>query len=225
MNRGKCISAGTIWAIGFKTSRSFDGGRTWDSWNWFSPFPAGQKRFIPGDFEILDSDNIWVVGGAWTSASDIEGVLIRTGNSRGDWSSDLQVAYYSFHGLSVVSGKAWISGRHGLIMHRRNIISSIGKETEPHPTSLDLHQNYPNPFNTSTIIEYALAVSGDVGLEVFDVLGRKVRSLVKSNQVAGPHRVNWNGMNDARELVTSGMYIYRMTSDRAISSKKIVLIR
>jgi photosystem II stability/assembly factor-like uncharacterized protein len=220
VKRGKCITPGTIWTIGYKTSRSTDGGQTWVSWNWFSPLPAGQKHFIPGDLEIIDSNSSWVVGGAFNSPSDIEGDAIRTSNAGADWGTDLQVAYYAFQGLSTASGKAWISGTHGLIMRRNTIVSGIGNDANPHPFALDLLQNYPNPFNPSTTIPYIIPERCHVTLAVFNTLGQEVARLVDEEEEAGYHAVRFDGSR-----LASGMYICRLQARNFTEAKKLLLLR
>lgn len=89
------------------------------------------------------------------------------------------------------------------------------------PTSVELQQNYPNPFNPSTSINFGVPASGKVTLEVFDVLGRKVATLINGeNRVAGRHTVTF----DARNLA-SGMYIYRLAAGNSILTKKLTLIK
>jgi hypothetical protein len=225
VRRAKFLSAGTIWAIGISTSRSLDSGLTWNSWNWFSPVLAGQKRFVARDIEVLGADNVWLVGNAFTGATDNEGMLLRTSNSGQDWWPDLEVASSGFQALSVVSGKAWIAGMGGLIMHLDNIVSGVDTRTATLPGVFTLYQNYPNPFNSSTVIEYNLSSYADVTLEVFDLLGRRVRTLVRARQDAGPHSVRWDGMNDASQGVTSGVYIYRIVSGGTGVSRRMIALR
>jgi hypothetical protein len=88
------------------------------------------------------------------------------------------------------------------------------------PIQYALDQNYPNPFNPTTTIGFALPMSGDVQLSVYDILGRKVVDLVNSNLPAGYHTVNF----DASSLA-SGVYLYRITAGNFISVKKLMLLK
>jgi flagellar hook assembly protein FlgD len=72
--------------------------------------------------------------------------------------------------------------------------------------------NYPNPFNPSTTISYLLAENSSVRLEIYDVAGRKVRSLVDESRSAGYHNVVWNGRDQNGSQVSSGVYLYRFTA-------------
>ncbi|MEP0008458.1 MAG: FG-GAP-like repeat-containing protein, partial [Balneola sp.] len=99
---------------------------------------------------------------------------------------------------------------------------SVNTENEIElPTSVELQQNYPNPFNPSTTIAFGLPESGKVTLEVFDVLGRKVATLLNGdNKSAGRYTVNF----DASSL-SSGMYIYRLQVGNSVITKKLTLIK
>jgi len=88
------------------------------------------------------------------------------------------------------------------------------------PSKFDLRQNYPNPFNPATTISYSVLKASKVKLEVFDILGRKVATLVNQNQVAGSYIVNF----DASKL-SSGVYIYTLASQGQVLSKKMMLVK
>ncbi|MFV1883882.1 MAG: GLUG motif-containing protein [Balneola sp.] len=88
------------------------------------------------------------------------------------------------------------------------------------PTTFNLDQNYPNPFNPSTIINYQLPEQSKVKLEVFDMLGRKVATLVDGQATAGYHQVTFNASN-----LASGMYIYHLEANQQLFTKKMLLIK
>ncbi len=90
------------------------------------------------------------------------------------------------------------------------------------PDEYQLYQNYPNPFNPSTVIKYSIpsSVKSDVKLVVFDILGRKVATLVNGQQRAGSYEVHF----DASHL-TSGIYFYRLQSGSFVESKKMLLLK
>ncbi len=93
------------------------------------------------------------------------------------------------------------------------------------PLSYALDQNYPNPFNPATTIRYQLSKRSRVNLEVFDLLGRKVKTLVREEQVTGVHTVQWNGTNDAGTPVASGMYVVRLRAGEFVAPRKMLLLR
>jgi len=83
-----------------------------------------------------------------------------------------------------------------------------------------LSQNYPNPFNPVTRIDYSIKESGFVSLRVYDTIGNEVSTLVNENKPAGSYSVNFNAGS-----LPSGMYIYRLTSGKFTSSKKLTVIK
>ncbi|MGA9364221.1 MAG: T9SS type A sorting domain-containing protein [Bacteroidota bacterium] len=88
-----------------------------------------------------------------------------------------------------------------------------------------LLQNYPNPFNPTTTIEYELPVTGQVELDIYNVLGEKVVTLVSERQKAGRYQVQWNGRDMRKRAVASGMYFYRVHAGGFTSVKKMVVLK
>jgi hypothetical protein len=93
-------------------------------------------------------------------------------------------------------------------------------ENDINPYTFDLSQNYPNPFNPSTQINYSLAQTADVQLVVYDILGRRVASLVNAVQNAGTYSVNFD-----MSQFSSGTYIYRLEAGDFVSVRKMMLIK
>lgn len=88
------------------------------------------------------------------------------------------------------------------------------------PTSFSLSQNFPNPFNPGTIISWQLAMSGQVSLKVYDVLGNEVATLINEEQPAGKYQVAFDGSK-----LASGIYFYKLTMANFSSIKKMVLLK
>jgi hypothetical protein len=99
------------------------------------------------------------------------------------------------------------------------------EETTSLPTQFGLSQNYPNPFNPNTQIRLSVPARGHVELTVYDVLGRRVRTLIDRELSAGTYTADWNGRNEAGEPVASGVYVYRLQTDQYVTSRKMVLLR
>jgi hypothetical protein len=93
------------------------------------------------------------------------------------------------------------------------------------PYRFDLAQNYPNPFNPSTRIEYALPERAHVKIEVYNVLGQRVRTLVDKEQSAGWYEAVWNGRAADGEPVASGVYLYRFRAGDHVQTKKMLLLK
>ncbi len=88
-----------------------------------------------------------------------------------------------------------------------------------------LDHNYPNPFNPVTTISFVLPKTMDVKLVIYDVLGRKVRTLLDGKQRQGAHRVIWNGTDDHGKVVASGMYYYRLTTENYDRTMQMILMK
>ena len=92
------------------------------------------------------------------------------------------------------------------------------------PDGFALGQNYPNPFNSSTIIPYQLPVAAHMRLEVFNVLGQRVTTLVDGERPAGFHTAVWDATNAEGQAVGAGLYIYRLSGGGATLTRKMMLI-
>ncbi|MCG8607426.1 T9SS type A sorting domain-containing protein, partial [bacterium] len=93
------------------------------------------------------------------------------------------------------------------------------------PLTFDLEQNYPNPFNPETTIRYQLAQQGQVKIQIFNILGQRVRTLVDQVQPAGTFSVRWDATNDSGARVATGVYVYRMTTPDFVKSQKMLLLK
>jgi hypothetical protein len=102
---------------------------------------------------------------------------------------------------------------------------SVEEEKEENPPFFSLEQNFPNPFNSTTTIKYNLAKDGFVQLEIFNILGQKVKTLVKEFQKKGTKIVKWEGKDEQGKTVPSGIYLYRLMSDQQKTSKQMLLLK
>lgn len=93
------------------------------------------------------------------------------------------------------------------------------------PAGFTLSKPYPNPFNASTRISYSLLDTRDVNIVVFDVLGRKVTTLVNDRQEAGNYNIIWSGHTSSGAQVSSGIYFVRMETETGAQSAKMLLLR
>ena len=79
--------------------------------------------------------------------------------------------------------------------------------------------------DAETLIRYQLARRSHVKLEIYDMLGRRVHTLVEAEQNTGVYEVRWGGLNEAREPVASGVYLYRLQADDFVDIKTMILLR
>lgn len=109
--------------------------------------------------------------------------------------------------------------RHDGVYNRPSLVS-VGNNPSSVNTGFELKQNYPNPFNPSTTINFSIPKSGFVKLAVFDLLGKEVASLVNETRSAGNYEINFNASN-----LSSGIYVYKITSGEFTASKQMILIK
>ena len=164
---------------------------------------------------FLNNDNGFSIGN--------EGVITKTTNGGINWipqdnitNNDLKSVYF------VNSSTGYICGDFGTLMKTTNgglvFISSINNL---YPEEYSLSQNYPNPFNSSTIIEYKIAKTAIVKIDIYNIEGKQVSILVNENQNIGSYKV----LFDASEL-PNGVYFYNLKADNIlIDSKKLLLIK
>tara|TARA_B100000809_G_scaffold55955_1_gene51910 strand:+ start:1054 stop:4365 length:3312 start_codon:yes stop_codon:yes gene_type:complete len=93
------------------------------------------------------------------------------------------------------------------------------------PGEIALHPNFPNPFNPSTQIAYDLAKDSNVRLEIFDLMGRNVKTLVNGKQIAGRHMATWNATDNFGQPVSAGVYLYRLHTENKVFTRKMILMK
>ena len=94
------------------------------------------------------------------------------------------------------------------------------------PKTFSLNQNYPNPFNPSTKIGFTLGKNELISLNIYDVQGRLIKTLIDNEQFSdGYHQFPWNGKNNFEEQVPSGMYLYKLKGDHQLEMKKMILMK
>jgi hypothetical protein len=146
-----------------------------------------------------------------------------------------QPLYQTLGGIATDdSGNVYIAftdNRFGkeLLFVTKATLESTNVTEQPSPLSSPekemLHQNYPNPFNAKTTIEYSIPYDSFVILNIYNIIGKKVRSLTKDSVPEGRHLVVWDGTNDNGVLVSSGIYLYKLETAHTTIVKKILLLR
>ena len=106
----------------------------------------------------------------------------------------------------------------------QNVLATVYKQMTV-PSSFSCSPGYPNPFNSSVMFEYLLPQTGKIEINIYNVLGQKVRSLVKGQQSQGFYSVNWNGQTDQSTTVPSGIYLVETIFNKQKHIQRICLIR
>ena len=93
------------------------------------------------------------------------------------------------------------------------------------PKEYTLHQNYPNPFNPSTVISFSLDKEEFVSIDIYNMTGKHIISLMNGKKKVGTHNINWNGRDKNDALITSGQYFYQLRTSSSSTVMKMLFIR
>jgi len=156
------------------------------------------------------------------TGTDLHGVLLSTnmGDSWKPINEGLVMSSLNIYSLWE-KDKYLIAGTGGGIWRRPiSEITAVNMDLFTIPNEFTLGQNYPNPFNPSTTIDYSIPRRSSVTITIFDILGRKVTTLVNSEIDAGNHKVKFDGSS-----FSSGIYFYQLRIDDYITNKKMILVK
>jgi cyclomaltodextrinase len=136
---------------------------------------------------------------------------------------DLDTLHLNFGAYQVAVYTISTSEEH--VTLPRIIVQAEGSQVEAYPVSSQLLNNYPNPFNPRTTIPYSLAEPSEVRLEVFNLLGQRLKTLVSGSRLAGQYRAEWDGTIGDYGSAPSGIYLIRFQAGKIIQTKKAILAR
>lgn len=192
---------------------------------------------------FLDSlDNIYVVGKTHHGSFFEWDITLWKYSPQGDllWTVFTNIdsidSEYPYHAVMDKQGCIYVvggflnkqhTGPEGVVLLKySSIYTDIPSHDVAHSIqNFRLLNNYPNPFNPSTTIRFELNRMCKVKLQVFDLLGRRVRTLFSGRMSAGRHTRIWDGKDEAGNPVSSGVYIYRLQTANKAQTKKMVLLR
>jgi hypothetical protein len=198
----------TIHAVGSQGfHRSTDGGTTWTTMD-------------PGIGGISTGRFAKTPGGTYALASKLTSAfLFRLSKDDSSW-TQVDVAKGQTFALASSGNALFASKFDGLWKYDLSVTSVKESLTEDRPAVFTLEQNYPNPFNPSTVVHYRLASASRVLLSVFDMLGRRVATLVSEEKPAGSYSVKWDASNMA-----GGVYFCTLEAGAVRATRRMLLIR
>ncbi|MDP8204943.1 MAG: C25 family cysteine peptidase [Candidatus Tenebribacter mawsonii] len=126
---------------------------------------------------------------------------------------------FVFGSAGLITGEGWYIDD----VHYSNTSGSNDETITPIMNKL--HANFPNPFNPTTTISFSLKEAGNVDLDVYNIKGQKVKTLIHANLPAENHQVVWNGKDDSGKSVSSGIYFYKMKTASYTSTRKMILLK
>jgi flagellar hook assembly protein FlgD len=104
-------------------------------------------------------------------------------------------------------------------------VTATDADSNAIPAITELIGNYPNPFNPETVIKYGLKTDTKVLLEIYNLRGQKVKTLINDSQSAGYHQITWNGRDKTGKQTASGVYFYIMKTDNFEKTRKMILLK
>ena len=124
-----------------------------------------------------------------------------------------------------ITDLTWNEGEMIAVAAEMTISYGLGIDAAAVPDVFALHQNYPNPFNPITRINYDLPEDALVNITIYDMMGRRVKTLINSEQTAGYRNIRWNATNHLGQAVSAGLYIYTIRAGDFRQTKKMVLLK
>ena len=201
----------------------------------FSDWDNTLNKFYPvgGSIEVGNSSwwgstNIIELNNTFDTAVSSNGIyhLITHPNIL-EWDQD-----FTWDHLEYISNRKdiWYVGFGHLYLYRYLSNSDQGvnlstKDSHINSSVFELHQNYPNPFNPSTIIRYDLLNDSHVTLEVYDLLGNRIKLLVNEFQRSGIREFQWDSTNKLGQRVSAGIYFYKITVPHHTGTQKMILLK
>ncbi|CUU06220.1 Por secretion system C-terminal sorting domain-containing protein [Candidatus Kryptobacter tengchongensis] len=167
------------------------------------------------DIKIIDTLKIFL-------ACD-EGVMFYSRDGGRSWHLQPVGTKKDIYSIDFVDSlNGWATGVFGLVLSTNvgGVVKVYDRPIAEIPVEFKLYQNYPNPFNSSTKVAFELPYESHIKIEVYDVLGRKIKTLVEGYKPAGLYYVNFNA-----DDLPSGVYFYALKAEGRIFTRKMVLIK
>ncbi len=196
--------------LGKNIFRTTDGGNTWTTENIIDAYAGLHIMYF------LNNHIGWIVNNM--------GQIFKTIDGGVTWKNEPSMTNNQLFDITAIDDSTcWVSGDNTILGNTTDAGTTIindGIHNNNVVGNFTLKQNYPNPFNPSTQISFTLPTHSFVTLKVYDLLGREISTLLNSKMEAGEHVVNWNASN--RE---SGVYVYRIVTEKYVETRKMLLVR
>lgn len=213
---------------------------------------SGQRPNLPAQFNSFnfqsDSMGIWLNWSTQAATENLGYDIFRSQTETGDYTlinedviptatSSGDVHTYSYLDQSVEPGQTYyyqigdvtLSGETTMYgpISATAYPTGVTDHKQSHNVSTDykLDEAYPNPFNGKTTIHFSMLKAGEVRIEVYNLMGQKIRTLVSEKRAAGNHFVSWDGKNDFGQPIGSGIYLYKMTINNFQAGKRILYLK
>jgi len=182
---------------------------------------------IPPKIKLLDSEEGSVAFSAtdYGSGINMKSIEVMYDGSELECTYDPEKSAFIVH-LSDIDNESGVSLEVSLADRAGNkTVESLDTTVKSVPGQFFVEQNVPNPFNPLTTITFITTSDRKVKIEIYDILGRKVRDLTNGFFPAGTHRVVWDATDDSGRTVSSGTYLYRVITDSYLITRKMVFVR
>ncbi len=179
-------------------------------------------NWLISTFSNCDFRDVFFVNDSTGWICGDRGEILKTTNQGVNWIQNSAGFWAELRTIEFINeNTGFIAGNNGLIMKTTNggnvFISNTGKEI---PQGYSLEQNYPNPFNAVTNVKFEMLNGGEVKIVVYDVAGKEVAVLVNEELEAGVYEVRFDGGD-----LPSGIYFYRMQTEKFTETKKLILLK
>lgn len=197
------------------------------------PYPVPWPNWITMDVSHLNlsSNDKFAVSIGCTGTSSAGNRVMVTGypgsSSHNSFHFDSGTGTWKYYGYDG-DGDTEIDSVYLYLIRAYVTLGSIGNEKEIielAPVEYELAQNYPNPFNPSTTINFTIPQNNNVVIEIFNITGQKIKTLVNDYYASGSHKAVWNGINDNGEKVSSGIYFYTIKAGAYFKTNKMTLLK
>ena len=148
-----------------------------------------------------------------------DGVEIGTASGLSYEDTNVASGQYTYHATTIFSGGFESVASNSVTVQHTDAPSPLV------PSETALNGNYPNPFNPTTRIQFSLAQAANVRIDIFNIKGEVVKTLVNGNLDAAYHSITWNGEDNSGCTVGSGIYFYKMRAGKFTSTRKMILMK